>query len=284
METAPSGPLQQDAALLPKYQSRRVYRAIRVGEVLCAIIALSCWYLAWFFGRGIPEGFSLQMILPFALFIIGLVAALTIIVLQLLAAAAITPTAAQVLERDRRPPIIYLRSFSLDSLFGGNQEGEICKIFGGCGPVVAIGRPGEVFGNPNGAARLYVSNDRWQGTILRLLDDARAVLLVAGKTTGVAWELRTVLSRVDPLKVLIIADGLDELQLAPRDCEPDSEPPPTAAIRGKTLLRGDRLRSLVEPLPAQQRPQDPVLLRPGGKLLRDGGIRPDRDARPVRES
>jgi hypothetical protein len=210
MEPTAPDPLRQDAALLPKYQSRRVYWVIRACEVSCALIALSSWFGVWFFGRGIPEGFSVQMIVPYTLLTLGLVAGLSIFALELLAAAAITPNALQLLERDRRPPIVYLRPFSLDALFGGNREGELCKLFGQHGPVVAIGRPGEVFGIPRGAARLYVSDDHWQNAVLRLLEDARAVLLVAGKTAGVAWELHTILSRVDPLKVLILAEGLDQ--------------------------------------------------------------------------
>src|SRR4051812_459892 len=138
MDPSSPDPLWQDGTLLPKYRSRRAYWAIRASELACAIFALCCTYGASCYASDFAELFSMGALLACTLAMLGILAALAILVLQDLLAAAAAPDAAQVLARDRRPPIIYLRPFSRDALFGGGWlEQELCQLFSKYGPIVA---------------------------------------------------------------------------------------------------------------------------------------------------
>ena len=86
------------------------------------------------------------------------------------------PTAAAARARDPRPPVVYFRSFDVDSqivlasgrggslarfiyyFVGFSPEQEMGFILGQVGPVVAIGKPGERLPEL-GAARIYVADD-----------------------------------------------------------------------------------------------------------------------------
>lgn len=56
------------------------------------------------------------------------------------------------------------------------------------GPVVAIGKPGDKF-PPLGASRDYVPDESWQQKVEKLMTQASIVVLVVGRTEGLAWEL-----------------------------------------------------------------------------------------------
>lgn len=129
-----------------------------------------------------------------------------------------SPNAAAVLAADPRPPVLYLRPFDEDlrqdrqgrrlrfvpaPVMGLSLEQLISRLLGGLGPLVAIGRPGEAL-PPLGFARLYARDDEWQGSVLGLLDRAAAVVLVAGTSPGLLWELEQVLRRVPLSRVLIV--------------------------------------------------------------------------------
>jgi hypothetical protein len=126
--------------------------------------------------------------------------------------------AAAVLAADPRPPVLYLRPFDDDlqqARSGSGQrlvpapyqglsaEQAIGRVMGGIGPLVAIGRPGEAL-PPLGFARLYVADDGWQGAVLALLERAAAVVLVAGLSDGLLWELEQVFRHVPRARVLLI--------------------------------------------------------------------------------
>jgi hypothetical protein len=110
-------------------------------------------------------------------------------------------TAAEERDSDRRRPIVFLRSFRDDAtvILDAHQKtytpddrfevviGHALKRFG---PFVAIGRPGQW---QRGAARDYYSNSEWQDAVTRWLQDASAIVMVAGTTPGVRWELTTAL-------------------------------------------------------------------------------------------
>ena len=53
-----------------------------------------------------------------------------------------------------------------------------------------------------GADRVYVEQDQWQQTVLDYMDRARFVVLQAAGTPGFVWEVRKVLDRVAPEKIL----------------------------------------------------------------------------------
>ena len=104
-----------------------------------------------------------------------------------------------LLARDKRAPVLYLRSFDDDDVpdlngyhykFGVARtlEMSLAEPMSGIGPLLSIGRPGEEL-PLIGANRLYVADEDWQKAVEHLLDIARAVVVVVGLSPGVAWEI-----------------------------------------------------------------------------------------------
>lgn len=119
-----------------------------------------------------------------------------------------------VLKRDKRPPVLYLRSFKADksarkqvgfaSLVAVlSEEEQLAAVLGRLGPFVAIGRPGEKLPQL-GAARKYVTDEQWQQTISELMDRARLVVFRAGDSEGLAWELEQAGRRLAPWRIIIV--------------------------------------------------------------------------------
>ncbi len=139
------------------------------------------------------------------------------------------PNALRVMRRDRRPPVLLLRAFDDDFAavdndspaldwrtagFGGRVSFEqmLCDLFGRCGPVVAIGRPGEKV-PPLGAARFWISDDRWQRAVEELLGECQRVVLVMGRIegrAGLTWEARQIFALDRPGKVVLVMPPVDE--------------------------------------------------------------------------
>ena len=103
---------------------------------------------------------------------------------------------------DRRPPILFLRSFEDDEKqrYGGSDralldfslETRLCNHFSRFGPFVAIGSPKETIPQL-GAARVLLSDDQWQPQILSWMKEAQLIVMYSGKTHWVNWELRKLL-------------------------------------------------------------------------------------------
>ncbi len=126
----------------------------------------------------------------------------------------LAPRAADVLGRDHRAPVLYLRSFADDGRLALpfeqaqvhrsiSEEELLAEIFTAAGPVIALGRPGEELPEL-GAARLYVDPTSWQGTVGDLMRTARLTLLRVGTTPGVEWELRHAMSVLDPGRLVLL--------------------------------------------------------------------------------
>lgn len=121
--------------------------------------------------------------------------------------------ASEVLAKDTRPPVLYLRSFGDDpkaaqraSMAGfsfNTEEGEIAEIVKSIGPLVAIGRPDEEL-SYFGAARVYVGAGDWQERVRELLSQARLVIIRAGETAGLSWELEQCAKVVRPERLIIL--------------------------------------------------------------------------------
>lgn len=58
--------------------------------------------------------------------------------------------------------------------------------------VIAVGRPGERL-PAMGAARLYIEHEDWRQRVRELIQQARCVVLAAGSSPGLLWELRALL-------------------------------------------------------------------------------------------
>ncbi|MGE3845076.1 MAG: pyridoxamine 5'-phosphate oxidase family protein, partial [Vicinamibacterales bacterium] len=124
--------------------------------------------------------------------------------------------------RSKYPPILYLRSFPFDerATATGKWMGRIERNFGfgliqddtaemkvvralrRFGPVLAIGRPGELR-EPPGALRFYVRDDLWQSKIEEIAPACQLVVLATGNSAGLRWELEHVARVLDPHRVLV---------------------------------------------------------------------------------
>jgi hypothetical protein len=158
---------------------------------------------------------------PFLPIFLGLVLAVIAVTLINMGRCFIRLRATDVLSRDNRPPVLYLRSFKADGkgqppmpLGGGlvpmligdvarsSFEDRLGHILSAIGPFIAIGNP-EESGPPKGAARLYLSNEEWKERITELLSRAACVVVQAGSSQGLAWELETISKKCDPTKLVI---------------------------------------------------------------------------------
>lgn len=112
----------------------------------------------------------------------------------------------QILDRDGRPPIIYLRSFEHDQ-HGAWLESALTQATSDWGPLVAIGRPGEII-PPDGAARFYVGDD-WQAVVTHLIEVSQLVLIRLGGTEGLAWEMQQIVASAAHEKLVLIYNEAD---------------------------------------------------------------------------
>jgi hypothetical protein len=83
-----------------------------------------------------------------------------------------------------------------------STEELLAKVFRPCGPLVAIGRPGEILAT-SGAERMYVPDEKWQQVVLDYLGKSQAVILQPAQTEGVRWEIEKVFSLVPRHKILL---------------------------------------------------------------------------------
>lgn len=117
------------------------------------------------------------------------------------------PTAEELLEKDPRPPVLYLRSFSTELLDPDRlwrelgipnqmrEEEALASAFSDLGPFITIGRSTEVAPSL-GAARLYATDDEWQSVVRDFLRRARMVVVAVGDSDGLRWEVAEAVSTV----------------------------------------------------------------------------------------
>lgn len=103
---------------------------------------------------------------------------------------------------DKRPPILFLRSFSDDekqrfwnsqrALLDFSLETRLANHFFQFGPFIAVGSPKE--GLPQlGAARVILSDNQWQSQVLSWMKEANVIVMYSGTSEWVNWELRKIL-------------------------------------------------------------------------------------------
>lgn len=134
-------------------------------------------------------------------------------------------SAAELLGRDHRPPVIYLRSFNDDTkatrnplwkdfrpwmaLQSGNpwvsEEEQIAKVMNGIGPFIAVDRPGEKLPEL-GAARMQMNEAEWRDRVTELISRARLVVIRPAATSGIRWEIETAIRMPPPTKLVLLLD------------------------------------------------------------------------------
>lgn len=131
--------------------------------------------------------------------------------------------AAPTVLSDASPDVLYLRDFRTDpstlgqmfsalvtpALLTGllTEEEQLAEAMKPLGDLVAIGKPGEGLPTP-GAARMYASDEEWRALVSRQMQNARFVVIRAGSSEGVIWELRRAVELVDPRKLLLLVLGM----------------------------------------------------------------------------
>jgi hypothetical protein len=169
-------------------------------------------------------------------------------------------SAEEALARDPRPPVLYLRSFDADPQMvvtghsraakaagvlsyatSVSPEQELTFILEGVGPVIAIGKPGERLPEL-GAARRYVADDQWREVVHRMMREAALVVIRAGETDNLWWEIEQALTVCSPRRVILVVLGpvgslpAFERRFAAAFGAPVGRPPQPAS-RYRVLLR-----------------------------------------------
>lgn len=139
---------------------------------------------------------------------IGAVMMLASVVFFTRAVRARQPSIAELREQDKRRPILLLRSFRDDRLVAPRPrhylfwvintarrfEQAIAGSFQTFGPLIAIGEPGEKL-PPIGAARTYLSDQDWQQAVLGWIEESLLIVMIAGSTQWIRWELHRILEK-----------------------------------------------------------------------------------------
>jgi hypothetical protein len=126
------------------------------------------------------------------------------------------PTAESVLSMDRRTPVLFLRSFIDDervrflhaqrTLFDFSLEARLATHFFKTGPFIAVDSPNHTAAI--GAARASLTDTGWQGTVVEWMGAARLIVLLAGLTQWVRWEMRQIVELGYAQKLIILMPEL----------------------------------------------------------------------------
>jgi len=116
--------------------------------------------------------------------------------------------AEELLKRDTRPHVLYLRSFKDDETTSrllnlSSEEQELALTLFEIGPFIAFGEPGEE--SPDlGAARMYVDPEHWQHKVEDLMANAQLVVARIANSVSFWWEITTALRVVKPERLLLL--------------------------------------------------------------------------------
>jgi hypothetical protein len=135
------------------------------------------------------------------------------------------PTFDEIRRSDHRAPVLLLRRFKRDQTIVRNVRGPrgwlvetglygilpwyttweelLVKQLQAVGPVLAVGRPGEVL-QPAGASRLYASDEEWQGRVRAIAGEAALVTLIVDDSAALRWELAEVSRLCGPRRMFLV--------------------------------------------------------------------------------
>lgn len=117
-------------------------------------------------------------------------------------------SAQDLLKRDGRPYVLYLRPFKDDETTSrllnlSSEEQELATVIHEFGPFVAFGEPGEAHPDP-GAARMYIEYEGWELKVEQSMAHARLVVARIGNTDGFWWEMTAAVRVVKPERLLLL--------------------------------------------------------------------------------
>jgi hypothetical protein len=133
--------------------------------------------------------------------------------------ATMQPSGDELMASDRRRPVLLLRSFADESMsiaeapsfvltWGqmsslARMEESIADQLRPFGPLIAIGKPGESLPRL-GASRNYYSDAQWQAAALELMREALLIVVIAGVSPGLRWELEAIARAGHQSKLLVL--------------------------------------------------------------------------------
>lgn len=133
-----------------------------------------------------------------------------------------------LLKFDLRPPVLFLRSFDDDeklsfsradkALLDFSLETRLANHFHRHGPFIAIGSPKEKVPQV-GAARVLLPDDQWQERVLGWMHGAALVVMYAGRTPWVNWELARVIEKPGATRLLLLVPEIKGWRKARRQDE-----------------------------------------------------------------
>jgi hypothetical protein len=221
----PLGVVLADSSLLRRRRLkfwRGIFNLRRIGLALLALgvlVGVYNWILVASWWRGIVVG----------LVLLGLVWVFDGVLFQGalygLALDYFTKRPEEILEQDRRPIVLYLRSFGDEtvqikrSILGESMpfsfENLMVQALWETGPVVSVGDPMDM--KPMfGAARVYLADDEWQAHVAEWIDQARLIVVLVGKTAGLEWEYRQIGALQQSHKVLFLFAPLPKNEVKQR--------------------------------------------------------------------
>jgi hypothetical protein len=152
--------------------------------------------------------------------------------------------AESLLNVDQRAPILFLRSFDDDekqnfatsrrAFLDFSLETRLSNHFFHFGPFIAVGSPKESVPQP-GAARVLLGDDEWQGRVLGWMKSANLIIMYAGLTPWVNWELRQVLENGRTSRLILMFPEIKEWRPARR--------------KANVAARATKIRELFEDTP-----------------------------------
>jgi hypothetical protein len=132
------------------------------------------------------------------------------------------PPALELLRRDRRAPVLFLRFFDdddlidpaprmvpLGDLFPRRYEESLALALKGIGPMITIGRPGDTLAMLGGG-RVCVPDHVWKDAVDYLRARASAIVLVVGRSQGIWWEITSSLESVPVERLLFFFPYVEE--------------------------------------------------------------------------
>ncbi len=140
-----------------------------------------------------------------------------------LARQHLAPNADELLQRDPRAPVVYLRPFDADDVdpdpperfeylcgegtfeqaLGASEEEQLAVAMNELGPFVAIGKPYDTLPKL-GAARIRVSDQEWKAKVAEWVSHAQLIVLRLGFTKGVQWEVAHIVASAPPQKLVLL--------------------------------------------------------------------------------
>jgi hypothetical protein len=130
----------------------------------------------------------------------------------------------KMLLTDTREPILYLRAFyeefepKVIYYDKARTDEALAKVLKNIGPLVAVGKPGDKI-HPLGAIRVYFNENDWQENIKNLMSISKLVVIQAGHSPSLEWEIATAIKCLKPQQLLFTFLSWQQLEKASRQSE-----------------------------------------------------------------